>query len=210
MKTHLLRREQEREKSKTHKYTRECSRRLFWRKQNSVRCRGTWGTPMGVTSCHGAWDSGVQRAATRDSLFKAVRCGEHPAPVEQAPSAGVGTPQAYAALPRPAPALCILSAHHTRPDGPLATRPWDGQTDRGLSYRRHTRLPTLTHLGPRRKRSCPGNRMHLGVRQPRKKDAGDPPNVVCRRPPLPLPQRAHQLHVSNDEFSKPGAREMKR
>ena len=81
MKTHLLRREQEREKSKTHKYTRECSRRLFWRKQNSVRCRGTWGTPMGVTSCHGAWDSGVQRAATPELTFQSSA-------LRKAPSAG--------------------------------------------------------------------------------------------------------------------------
>lgn len=142
-----------------------------------------------------------------DSLFKAVCSGEHPAMVEQAPSASVACRKAQAGLPRPAPAKRVFSAYYERADVWVATRCWDGQRT-PLSCRKQASCP------PSLTRKCEGkglpgklhkSRGHAGEEEG---NVGDPPHVVHRRPPLP--PGAHQLHVSNDEFWKPGVREMKR
>lgn len=71
---------------------------LGLRSTRGSRPRGTWARVLAQTR-----DVGSAGPLPPDSLFKAVRGGEHPAAVEQARSAEVGAPQTQAALPRPVP-----------------------------------------------------------------------------------------------------------
>ena len=71
---------------------------LGLRSTRGSRPRDTWTRVLAQPR-----DAGSAGPLPPDSLFKAVRGGEHPAAVEQARSAEVGAPQTQAALPRPVP-----------------------------------------------------------------------------------------------------------
>ena len=126
------------------------------RAQEHSRAAATW--HMGARSGTDQ-DAGSAGPLTPDSLFKAVRGGERPAAVEQARSAEVVAPQTQAALPRPVSDLCILSTHYACRDDPLATRPWDGQTDTRLSCGRQAHP---AHPHPLGREGAPGEPRVLG------------------------------------------------
>ena len=156
---------------------------LGLRSTRGPRPRGTWARVLAQTR-----DAGSAGPLTPDSLFKAVRGGERPAAVEQARSAEVVAPQTQAALPRPVSDLCILSTHYACRDDPLATRPWDGQTDTRLSCGRQAHP---AHPHPLGREGAPGEPRVLGG-EPRVLGSCHPGSVerwgpAPRRPRAPAP-----------------------